>query len=391
MLLALTIAVAVVAILGHAAIWVGLVNRWHSTGYPRKVIKSVTLLFYAGLIAPPLAAAWYALSELWPPPETVHWKLNGATAYIAFCAAYGAVHIPTWALSRLGSLRRPEAVQLRRNHVVDVAEELGSSPARGWRTEIFSRIPANQLWQLHVSEFSLAIPGLNPLLEGLSICHWSDLHLSGRIDRGYFREVVRLTNELRVDLIALTGDICDRAAYIDWLPEILGPATAVLGKYFVLGNHDLRTKDVRRLRASMCEAGFADVGGRWESIDNRKILIAGDERPWFKADPLERPLPVEADDPSLKILLSHTPDRLDWARLQGFDLMLAGHTHGGQIRFPIVGPVLCPSWHGTRYSGGFYHQPPTLMHVSRGTASLMPLRLNCPPEITKLVLYRADG
>ena len=391
MLLTLFIALAVLALIGHGAIWVGLVNRWHSTGYPRKVVKSVTLVFYAGLIVPLLAAAWYALSEPWPSPEDLHWTLNGATAYIAFCAAYGAAHIPVWAFSRVRFLRRPDAVQLREHRVVDVAQQLGKSPARGLRTTIFSRVPANQLWQLHVSEFSLAIPGLNPQLDGLSICQWSDLHLSGRIDRGYFREVVRLTNELKVDLIALTGDICDRAAYIDWLPEILGPATAALGKYFVLGNHDLRTKKVPQLRAAMGEAGFTDIGGRWTAIQDRRILIAGDERPWFKADPLERPLPVDAGGRSLRILLSHTPDQIGWARSHGFDLVLAGHTHGGQIRFPLIGPILCPSWHGTRYAGGFFHQPPTLMHVSRGTASLMPLRLNCPPEITKLVLHRADS
>jgi len=389
--LALAIVLSVLAFVGHAAIWVGLVNRWHSTGYPRKVIKSVTLVFYAGLLVPLLLAAWYVLSEPWPAPEGVEWKLNGVTAYLAFCAAYGLVHIPAWALSRWRSLRHPEVVELRRRHVVDIAEELGTSPARGLRTAIFSRVPANQLWQLHVSEFSVAIPRLSRQLEGLSICHWSDLHLSGRIDRGYFREVVRLTNEQQVDLIALTGDICDVASHIDWLPELLGPATAALGKYFVLGNHDLRTKDVRRLRAAMGEAGFTDLGGRWEAMDSRRILIAGDERPWFKADPLERPWPIETADPVLKILLSHTPDQIGWARSQGFDLMLAGHTHGGQIRFPLLGPVLCPSWHGTRYAGGFFHQPPTLMHVSRGTASLMPLRLNCPPEITKLVLHRATG
>ena len=69
--------------------------------------------------------------------------------------------------------------------------------------------------------------------------------------------------------------------------------------------------------------------------------------------------------------------------------MLAGHTHGGQIRFPLIGPVVCPSWHGTRYSSGFFDERPTLLHTSRGTGSLMPLRWNCPPEITKLVLRSA--
>ncbi len=66
--------------------------------------------------------------------------------------------------------------------------------------------------------------------------------------------------------------------------------------------------------------------------------------------------------------------------------MVAGHTHGGQLRFTVLGPIVCPSWHGTKYSAGFFDEPPTMLHVSRGTASLFPLRILCPPEITKLVL-----
>lgn len=69
-----------------------------------------------------------------------------------------------------------------------------------------------------------------------------------------------------------------------------------------------------------------------------------------------------------------------------FDLMLAGHTHGGQIRFPLLGPIVCPSLHGTKYASGFFEAGPTLLHVSRGTGSLFPYRLNCRPQVVKLVL-----
>jgi hypothetical protein len=188
--------------------------------------------------------------------------------------------------------------------------------------------------------------------------------------------------------VALTGDICDAAVYIDWIPETLTPLEARFGKFFILGNHDLRTHDVQRLRAAVRLAGFADIAGRTESIAEGAMLLAGDERPWFSHAPSNAELdraPAEA----LRVLLAHTPDRLAWARSQRFDLMLAGHTHGGQICFPLIGPVICPSWHGTKYASGFFYEPPTLLHVSRGTASLMPLRINCPPEITKLVLRRA--
>lgn len=383
-----TLGLVALAALGHAAFWVGVVNRWHATGLPRPVVKSVTLLFYAALLAPAPWFAWQVARVGWPlladPPD---WRLTPTTAYLAFCAAYGAVHLVKWIRWRWRSLRHPDAVESHRHHVVNMAQRLGSPPAVGPRTRLFCLVPGNQLWQLHVVESSIVIPELPPRLEGLSVGHWSDLHLSGRIDRGYFREVARLTNQWPLDLLALTGDVCDAACCIDWIPELFADVESRLGKYFILGNHDLRTRDVRRLRAALREAGFTDLGGRAVTLDEHGIVIAGDERPWFSAEP-ELPPDTTTPKQTLRILLAHTPDRLRWARRRQFHLMLAGHTHGGQIRFPLIGPVICPSWHGTKYAGGFYHEPPTLLHVSRGTASLFPLRIGCPPEITRLVLRR---
>ena len=66
--------------------------------------------------------------------------------------------------------------------------------------------------------------------------------------------------------------------------------------------------------------------------------------------------------------------------------MLAGHMHGGQIRFPIIGPIVGPSYYGVRYSGGVYYVKPTLLHVSRGVSGVQTLRIHCRPELTKLVL-----
>jgi uncharacterized protein len=99
--------------------------------------------------------------------------------------------------------------------------------------------------------------------------------------------------------------------------------------------------------------------------------------------------PRTADGSQLRILLSHSPDQFAWARRWDFDLMLAGHTHGGQIRLPIVGPVVCPSRHGVKYAGGTFYSYPTLMHVSRGISAEAPIRLNCRPELSRLVLQTA--
>jgi predicted MPP superfamily phosphohydrolase len=382
-MLALSIAILTLALLGHAALWVGVVNRWHGTGFSRLLVKSVTLLFYAALFGLPLLVGWHWMQaehglawvgSAWPP-------LDVASAYTAFCAAYGAVHLPLWAVERFR--QTPTAVTLREARVVNMCEAVGHVPTTSPRTRLFCSLPFNQLWELHVAEYEVALRGLPKSLDGMSICHVSDLHYSPRIDRSYFEEIVRLANGMDADLIALTGDVCDKARYIDWIPKTLGQLQARLAKLYVLGNHDLRTKDVARLRATMREADFIDVGGRIETLADVPIVVAGNERPWFRdAAPAINRLPVG----SLKLLLSHSPDQFAWAQRHAFDLMLAGHTHGGQIRFPVAGPVICPSWHGTKYAGGFFQSESTLMHVSRGTASLFPYRMNCRPELTKLVL-----
>ena len=69
--------------------------------------------------------------------------------------------------------------------------------------------------------------------------------------------------------------------------------------------------------------------------------------------------------------------------------MLAGHTHGGQIRLPIIGPIVAPSHFGVKYASGVFYESPTLVHVSRGVSGLDPIRINCPPEVTKITLRAA--
>jgi predicted MPP superfamily phosphohydrolase len=173
----------------------------------------------------------------------------------------------------------------------------------------------------------------------------------------------------------------------------LGRLQARHGKYFILGNHETRLADVAPLRGVLAEAGLTDLGGRCEilAIRGTEILIAGIELPWFGAAPdIACETPHSAlRAPHFRLLLSHSPDQLPWARSRGFDLMLAGHNHGGQIRLPYLGALITPSWYGFRYAGGLYFESPTLLHVSHGLAGIHPIRLNCPPELALLTLKSA--
>jgi uncharacterized protein len=122
----------------------------------------------------------------------------------------------------------------------------------------------------------------------------------------------------------------------------------------------------------------------WEQVEVRglPLVIIGNEQPWFA------PAPDLAACPQgpFRLCLSHTPDNLPWGRQHGVDLMLAGHNHGGQIRFPVIGSVLIPSRYSRKYDCGTFHEPPTVLHVSRGLGGEHALRYFCRPEVTLLVL-----
>ncbi len=370
--------------LGHGAVWVGINNRWHGVGLPRKVIKSGSLLVYAILLGLPILVARRLVKDwLHVASFDSDAGLNWAEIYVGVCAVWGIIQIPIWAFRRWQQLSLPENVRHTAERVVDIAQVLGAAPTTSPRTKLFCKLPYNHLWEIHVSQFEVVLAGLPKELEGLSICHISDLHFSYRIERPYYEEIVRLANSTQADIIALTGDVCDKLDRIPWIVPTLGPLEARIAKLSVLGNHDLRTGDVPRVRAALAEAGFCDLGGRVTEVADLPLVVAGNEYPWF---PQSMPKIEDLPARSLKLLLSHSPDQFGWAQRNQFDLMLAGHTHGGQIRFPLVGPVVCPSLHGTKYASGFFEAGPTLLHVSRGTGSLFPYRLNCRPQVVKLVL-----
>ena len=249
--------------------------------------------------------------------------------------------------------------------------------------KLWDLLPGNESTQLSIERKTLWVPRMPRRLSGIQITHLSDLHFTGRVSREFFERVVDEANRLESDVIAITGDIIDRAECLSWVAPVLGRLQAKHGVFFILGNHDARPGE-KAVRTALVEAGLISLGGESVMIehDGFQLLLAGDERPWFgEAPPLDGR--SEAD---VRVLLSHTPDQYAWARQQGFDIVLAGHTHGGQVKLPLIGPVISPSLHGARYADGVFDESPTVMHVSRGLSGLQPFRFGCPPELTRLTL-----
>lgn len=369
--------VGLLALAGHAFLWVAMINRLHGSRIEGRWRDAATLLAIVSLVVIPIGFGWW----LWPfgPAMTLPWP---AAIYLGLCWIGAAVALAGW-FRRHVFHRPPAALRYERSCPAG-----GSEPAeRGEdRHHVLTRLPGNEILRLHVVERGVEIARLPQTLARLSIVHVSDFHFTGRIGKSYFLEVVRRVNGLDADLVCITGDLIDDAACFDWIPQTLGQLAGRHGVYFVLGNHD-RLIDHRRLRQVLTASGLVDLGGRWLAVDVRgqPVLLAGNERPWFhEGDELAR-APQVAGDP-LRIALTHSPDQLRWAQAAGVDLLLAGHTHGGQIRLPLVGPIFSPCRHGVKHAWGLYEAPPTLLHVTCGVSGEFPVRMNCPPEIVRLVL-----
>ncbi|MBN1908595.1 MAG: metallophosphoesterase [Pirellulales bacterium] len=380
------------ALFGHAALWVALVNRAHGTGLARGFVHWLTFLSFGLLVAIPLLIAgwllWHGTNPLGPGgwarlPLIVQF-------YVWACWGLAVVSVVVWVWRRILDRRPPAVLRSDRRRLIHLSKD-DTRPAvsKDHVNHFLARLPGNQVLHLDFAERSLDVPRLHPSLDGLSIVHLSDLHFNGNVDKAFFREVVHLANQQRPDLVAVTGDLVDTDACIDWVPDTLGQLVARLGVYVILGNHDLKV-DTRRLCRALDDAGMIHLGGRWMQIDadGSPIVIAGNELPWIApAAEMDKAPPRRPDGQPLRILLSHSPDQLDWAVAQDFDLMLAGHLHGGQIRLPLIGPIVAPSSQGVRHAAsGTFYRPPTILHVSRGLSGQLPLRLNCPPEVTRLVL-----
>lgn len=381
---------AAVAI-GHCGLHLALYNWINATGLPRKLLKAIAALLLAEMLLTPVAVlslypellGYLSAAQLDISPPSRPDLPAPLIAYGLLCLATWPVLGIPWLLWRpIFGLEWTAAS--RRVDVVDVTAALGKSLARTPSCRWRSKLPLNQMFELSLDEIVLPVHRLPARLDGYRIAHLSDIHLTGDVHPDFPRYAVERANEWQPELMALTGDIIDNPECIAWLEEIFSPAKAPDGCYFTLGNHDTRVKNPDRVRRAMEQAGWVDLGRRSlrHPLRQTPSLLVGNEYPWF-----ERPeLPTDETDEDFRLLLSHSPDQFAWARRHRMHLMLAGHTHGGQGRLPLAGPLLSPSLHGSRYASGDFYRAPTTMHVSRGLGGTHLMRISCRPELSLIIL-----
>ncbi|MEM8666882.1 MAG: metallophosphoesterase [Planctomycetota bacterium] len=372
-------------LIGHFGFNLSIYNRMNAFGWPRRTVKRLTKVFFVFTLLFPIGMLVFyhdlILDLLYGRPESIPIPI--------IVQIYGWVCLATWPLFGIPWLLwRPifglEWVRAKRQtEVVDVERVLSRSLSLSKKCQWESRLPLNQIFELSIEEIELPVVGLPDALDGYRIAQLSDIHLTGDVHADFSRYAVERATRWRPDLMALTGDIIDSSPCIDWLGSIFGGAEARDGCFYVLGNHDTRVVDSVQTRTAMDQAGWTDLGSRGLSMPIRGLpcLLIGNEHPWYR-----RPEISQTSGESFRLLLSHSPDQFQWARQHHVHLMLAGHTHGGQGRLPLAGPLLSPSFHGSRYASGDFYRAPTTMHVSRGLSGTHLMRINCRPELSLLTL-----
>jgi predicted MPP superfamily phosphohydrolase len=243
-------------------------------------------------------------------------------------------------------------------------------------------------YELRQREYVVPVAGLPPELEGFTIAHVSDLHSGVFCGPQRLAHIVDATNDLNADLIAITGDVINNS--MAEFPDALAAIRRLRsrhGIYFCEGNHDLIPDDDQF--AIACAASGLNLLREQSAtvlVENRRLILGG--VPWMgrhfpvRPEIVGRLFPARQEG-DVRLLLAHHPHFFDSA--DSADLVLAGHTHGGQVMLgPIgLGPLFFKYW------TGLYRRGPTSMIVSNGAGDWFPCRIGAPAEVGLIRLTRA--
>jgi predicted MPP superfamily phosphohydrolase len=233
---------------------------------------------------------------------------------------------------------------------------------------------------VELRDVEVPLEGLPEELDGLTLLHLSDFHL-GTVSlngRG-LEQAVAWAERDSIDLVLLTGDLLSRERGRFRLRNAVSRLRAEYGVYAVLGNHD-----VDAARDVLGDGLLADSSVMLDVAGKRVQIAGGDPMPDWKRSDLQRLADPSAD---LRIFLFHYPDVTQWLPRNSYDLILAGHLHGGQICLPTPRGKLRLEHLRARHWEGVHRTPAGTLHVSRGLGtSFVPFRFLARPEATKLRL-----
>lgn len=256
-------------------------------------------------------------------------------------------------------------------------------------------------YDTQLDSWALALPDLPPELEGLRVVLMADWHCS-RINRpDALRPALQLANATRPDLFLLPGDFTlHSGSYFSEAAELASSLRPRIpgGVLLSWGNHDY-WHGVEPGMAQMPRAGCTILTNRALVLNRKRELgesgsglwLAGLDDLWAGNPDLVGTLsPLPAGEP--RLVMAHNPDTAELQHGARVDLMLSGHTHGGQVRIPGLGAPVLPSRYGQKYASGPVQGPHYQVYVNRGLGtSTVPVRLGVPPEVTVFELHRGNA
>jgi len=335
------------------------------------------------------------------PQKGHHWPAGHyvITAAMAALYCYGGLRLAkrVWRARRTSSDDTMEDKSVRIPRRAFLARTgLGAAAFAG--TGFFSYASVIAPHQVAVRRYTMAVHDLPTALEGLRIVQISDTHYGPYVSLDYLEGVIQQVNSLRGDVVLLTGDYVHKtpASIADGVGVFKG-LHAPLGVVGVLGNHD-HWEGAGRIRSQFEKISVplidndrvfltADRMGRTPCSDS--ICIAGVGDLWEEGVDFDRAL-QGVPDAMARLVLSHNPDAAESVfGDHRIDMMFSGHTHGGQMLFPGVGPI-APSRYGAKYLGGVCRGPRCPVVVSRGIGmSVVPMRFRVAPELVVVDVHGA--
>lgn len=231
----------------------------------------------------------------------------------------------------------------------------------------------------------------------LKLLHLSDFHASWAVSLGFIGQAVELGLREKPDLICITGDfITGKYDEFNAYARVLAKLSAAAPVFACLGNHDggrwskdyggyESTQPVRQLlqqsRIELLHNQCATL-----RLNRRDLILTGVADIWSENLNLAAAFPPPAaGGAATRILLSHNPDTKDFLRLYPWDLLLCGHTHGGQAVLPLLGAPFAPV-RDKRFLAGMYRWENRWIHITRGVGNVHGFRFNCPPEVSLITV-----
>jgi len=252
---------------------------------------------------------------------------------------------------------------------------------------------------IDVVERDLPVPDLPAPWEGVRVGLIADLHHGARVPLDYLADGVRQVADLKPDVVAVAGDFVTgrRQQYADAVAGLFEGLTPPLGVFACLGNHDYgvvrptRHAEAQAVADALPRAGVRVLRNETLRLvrDGQDLWLAGTEDLWsgrLDAKETLRAVPGGA----ASIVLSHNPDAAEVLAAAGAGAILSGHTHGGQVQVPLMGPPILPVRNKRRYEG-LHAVGRSWVYVNRGLGWLFKVRFGCRPEITILSLCRAPA